>query len=125
MADSPDEIDVSLDVNRDLDDDQQAVIDAYEQNIETFLRKNENYNNSFVNSARIESLLKHGEVRDDEIGDIVARQIFVRGMLDKLSRFYTLQFTDEEDRVDEEVQDTLLDMGNYAVMLAAMLERYN
>jgi hypothetical protein len=125
MADPPDEIDVSLDVNRDLDDDQQAVIDAYEQNIETFLRKNENYNNSFVNSARIESLLKHGEVRDDEIGDIVARQIFVRGMLDKLSRFYTLQFTDEEDRVDEEVQDTLLDMGNYAVMLAAMLERYN
>jgi hypothetical protein len=125
MADSPDDIDVSLNVNRDLDGDQQAVIDAYEQNIETFLRKNENYNNSFVNSARIESLLKHGEVRDDDINDIIARQIFVRGILDKLSRFYTLQFTDEEDRVGEEVQDTLLDMGNYAVMLAAMLEQYN
>lgn len=124
MAGSSDDVDVSLSVNRELDGDQQAVIDAYEQNIETFIRKNENYNNSFVNSARIESLLRHGEVRDEEIGDIVARQIFVRGMLDKLSRFYTLQFTNETDRVDEDVQDTLLDMGNYAVMLAAMLERY-
>jgi hypothetical protein len=121
-----DEIVVSVQVDgADVDDATvAAVLAAYEETIETFLRKNDNYNNSFVNSAKIESIMQYGEVRDDRLDDVIARQIFVRGMLDKMSRFYSLQFCETDDRVGEQIDDTLLDMGNYAVMLAAMMRQY-
>lgn len=119
-------IDVTLDVEgHDTDEQQQAVLDLYEQNAATFLRKNEDYGGSFEDSAKVESILKHGEVRDDEIPEIASRQIFVRGMMDKVSRFYQLGIEGDDALVgDEAVTDTLLDLGNYAIMLASILERY-
>lgn len=120
-----DDISVSIDVDGiDLDDQQQAVIDLYEENAETFIRKNENYGGSFEDSAKLESIMRHGEVRESEIPDIVANQILVRGFYDKLSRFHQLAIQGEEDLVGEKVEDTLLDMGNYAIMLASILRRY-
>lgn len=109
----------------ELDETQQSVVDLYEENIATFIQKNHDYGSSFVNSAKIESILKHGDVVDAELGPIIARQIFVRGFLDKLSRFYQLTLSDTEQAVDDEsVIDTLLDLGNYAIMLASQLRRY-
>lgn len=100
------------------------VIETYTENILTFIQKNKNYGNSFVTGAKIESMLKNGEVVDSDIPDFASRQIFVRGFLDKLSRFYQLQFEDETDEVGEEVDDTLLDLGNYAIMLASILREH-
>lgn len=118
-------IDVTISVeNHELDEQQQRVVDTYQENVETFIRKNENYGGSFENSAKLESIMKYGEVREDELFDIIADQILVRGFYDKLSRFHQLQIQGEDDRVGEDVEDTLLDLGNYAVMLASMYRKY-
>jgi len=122
---------LSVDVvveHHDLSDRQRLVVDTYEQTIETFIRKNEDYGSSFEDSAKVESILKHGEVRDEEMPEIVSRQIFVRGLMDKISRFYQLSFVNDGDDGmvgDEDVVDTLLDMGNYAIMLGALLDNYD
>lgn len=119
---------ISVDVTVDgieLDEQQERVIDKYAQNIHTFIRKNVNYGGSFENSAKLESIMRHGEVRDEELFDIIAEQILVRGFYDKLSRFHQLQIQDGDDMVGEQIEDTLLDLGNYAVMLAAMREKYD
>lgn len=117
------EVEVTVD-GLELDEQQQRIIDIYEENIETFIKKNLNYGNSFENSAKLESIMRHGEVRDEELFDIIADQILVRGFYDKLSRFHQLQIQDGEDMVGEKVEDTLLDLGNYAIMLAAMQRKY-
>ena len=120
-----DGIDVDVSVSGiELDEQQQQVIDTYADNIATFVRKNEDYGGSFENSARIESLMRHDEVREDELFDIMCQQILVRGFYDKLSRFHQLQIQGNDGHVGEEVEDTLLDMGNYAIMLAAMYRKY-
>jgi hypothetical protein len=109
----------------EMDEQQQHIIELYEQNIETFIRKNEDYGNSFEDSAKVESVIRYGEVREDEIAQIAARQIFVRGLMDKISRFYTLMFLNDDTRVnDEDITDTLLDLANYAIMLTSILESY-
>jgi len=124
MSETPD-ISVTVSVDGiELDDQQSLVIDTYTDNIETFLRKNENYGGSFENSAKLDSILRYGEVREDELFDIISEQILVRGFYDKLSRFHQLQIQDGSDRVGEDIEDTLLDMGNYAIMLAAMRRKY-
>lgn len=117
------EVEVTVD-GIELDEQQQLVVDTYTENIHTFIRKNENYGGSFENSAKLESIMRHGEVRHDELFDIIAEQILVRGFYDKLSRFHQLQMQDGEDMVGEKVDDTLLDLGNYAIMLAAMRRKY-
>lgn len=117
------EVGVTVD-GLELDEQQQRVVDIYEENIETFIKKNLNYGNSFENSAKLESIMRHGEVRDEELFDIIADQILVRGFYDKLSRFHQLQIQGGDDLVSEQVEDTLLDLGNYAIMLAAMRRKY-
>jgi hypothetical protein len=122
---SEDAIEVTISVeNHELDEQQQRVVDTYQENVETFIRKNENYGGSFENSAKLESIMRHGEVREDELFDIIADQILVRGFYDKLSRFHQLQIQGGDDLVGEQVEDTLLDLGNYAIMLAAMQRKY-
>ena len=117
------EIDVEVHVRGvELDETQAKVVDTYAENIETFLRKNADYGSSFTDSAKVESILKHGEVREDELPELMAQQIFVRGMMDKISRFYQLAFQSDGALVDDEaLDDTLLDLGNYAIMLASQL----
>ena len=120
-----DDIAVSITVDGiELDEQQQQVVDTYQKNVETFIRKNINYGGSFENSAKLESIMRHGEVREEELFDIIAEQILVRGFYDKLSRFHQLQIQGQNDLVGEEVEDTLLDMGNYSIMLAAMYNKY-
>lgn len=123
MADQT--IDVTIDVTGvDPDTNQQRILSLVESNIETLLRKDIDYGSSYANTAKVESVLKHGEVRPDELPAIVARQVFVRGFMDKVSRFYTLAFESDEQLVgDESLYDTLLDLSNYAILLVAELQR--
>lgn len=118
------EVSVSVD-GVPVDEQQQQVIEMYTENIHTFIVKNRNYGGSFENSARLESIMRHGEVREDELFDIIAQQILVRGFYDKLSRFHQLQIQGDDDLVGEDVEDTLLDLGNYSIMLAAMRRKYD
>lgn len=121
------EIDVTIEVEGvEVDETHERVLDVYEETIETFIRKNIDYGSSFDNSAKVESILKHGEIRDDDLPQLVSRQIFVRGFLDKISRFYQLAFENDDAMVeDEDLDDTLRDLGNYAIMLASELRKYS
>ena len=76
---------------------------AYEENYETFLKKNADYGSSFE-----ESLNEFGEVAG-----------IVR-ISDKYKRLVNL--TKNENKVLESKIDTLKDMSNYCLMLAVWLE---
>ena len=76
---------------------------AYEENYQTFLKKNADYGNSFE-----ESLNEFGEVAG-----------IVR-ISDKYRRLVNL--TKNENKVLESKADTLKDMANYCLMLAVWLE---
>ena len=76
---------------------------AYDENYQTFLKKNTDYGNSFE-----ESLNEFGEVAGIvRIGD-------------KYNRLVNL--TKNENNVLESKSDTLKDMANYCLMLAVWLE---
>ena len=79
---------------------------AYDENYQTFLKKNTDYGNSFE-----ESLNEFGEVAG-----------IVR-ISDKYRRLVNL--TKNENRVLESKADTLKDMANYCLMLAVWLETYD
>ena len=76
---------------------------AYEENYQTFLKKNTDYGSSFE-----ESLNEFGEVAG-----------IVR-ISDKYNRLVNL--TKNENNVLESKSDTLKDMANYCLMLAVWLE---
>ena len=76
---------------------------AYEENYETFLKKNADYGSSFE-----ESLNEFGEVAGIvRIGDKYRRLV---------------NLTKNENKVLESKIDTLKDMSNYCLMLAVWLE---
>lgn len=83
----------------------QTVFDAYRKLNQTFIDKNADYGNSFEESLN-EFGLVAGVVR---IGD-------------KYNRLRTLSRMDTRGRVSESLSDTLLDMANYAVMMAVWLQ---
>lgn len=118
------DVSVSLPDNVEPTEVQKGVVTEYAGNVETFIRKNKDYGNSFSNGPKIESILKHGEVREEEIPKLMAKQIFVRGFLDKLSRFYNLYIEDNNATVDESVMDTLRDLANYSLMLSSQIRRH-
>ena len=122
-----DELNVSINVEGiDIDEQQQRVLDVYQENMETFIRKNQDYGGSFETAPMIESILKNGSVQNEDMPELIARQMFVRGMLDKMSRFYQLAFENDGAMVeDESVEDTLMDMSNYALMLVSLFRKYN
>ena len=79
---------------------------AYDENYQTFLKKNTDYGSSFE-----ESLNEFGEVAGIvRIGD-------------KYNRLVNL--TKNENKVLESKADTLKDMANYCLMLAVWLEGKN
>ena len=80
-----------------------SVKKAYDENYQTFLKKNTDYGSSFE-----ESLNEFGEVAG-----------IVR-ISDKYRRLVNL--TKNENRVLESKADTLKDMANYCLMLAVWLE---
>jgi len=121
-----DDFDVELILDGlDPDTDQQRVLDLYERNVETFIRKNRDYGSSFVKSGMIASIYECGEIDPDIVIEHIARQLSVR-MQDKQARLYQTLLADDHERqvADESTVDSLLDLGNYAIMLASQLIKY-
>ena len=76
---------------------------AYEENYETFLKKNTDYGSSFEESL-------------NELGIIAG----VTRIMDKFNRLKNL--VKSKAQVKESLSDTLKDMANYCLMLAVWLE---
>ena len=76
---------------------------VYDENYQTFLKKNADYGSSFEESL-------------DEFGEVAG---IVR-ISDKYNRLVNL--TKNENKVLESKSDTLKDMANYCLMLAVWLE---
>ena len=76
---------------------------AYDENYQTFLKKNTDYGSSFEESL-------------DEFGEVAG----IVCISDKYNRLVNL--TKNENKVLESKSDTLKDMANYCLMLAVWLE---
>lgn len=83
----------------------QTVFDAYRKLNQTFVDKNHDYGGSFEESL-------------NEFGPVAG----VIRIGDKYNRLRTLTRMDIGGRVSESLADTLLDMANYAVMMAVWLQ---
>lgn len=81
-----------------------TVADIFTTQFKTFITKNKNYGNSFE-----ESLNKYGLIAG------------LTRISDKFNRLETLIINNEQGTVDESLYDTLLDLSNYATMLAAYI----
>lgn len=81
-----------------LTEDEQAFKEITEQMLQTYIKKNRDYGGAF----------ERGMERDGIISALTR-------MYDKLDRLHSLKDKDPEI-VEESVQDTLLDLANYAIM---------
>jgi len=128
QVDTSMEIEVTIEVDgADLGEEEALVVDMYGELIETFIRKNRDYGDSYVRSAAIMCYYRHGKITDELLLECIAEQVFVR-MLDKQSRFHELMLEGGPSNGgavdDERIDDTLLDWANYCVMLAAQARMY-
>jgi hypothetical protein len=89
-----------------MDNNNQRVKNLYDQNFQTYLKKNEKYGDSFHRTF----------VR---IGPISA----LTRITDKYERYVQLTMNPTDDDNGESVIDTLLDMSNYAIMTVAEMTR--
>ena len=81
----------------------ESMLKAYDENYQTFLKKNTDYGSSFEESL-------------DEFGEVAG----IVHISDKYNRLVNL--TKNENNVLESKSDTLKDMANYCLMLAVWLE---
>jgi hypothetical protein len=91
-----------------MDKNNQRVKDLYDKNFQTYLKKNQDYGDSFSRTYK-------------RLGIISA----VTRITDKYERLISLATKPAEERLvlDESITDTLLDLSNYAIMTVAELER--
>lgn len=75
--------------------------------LETYIKKNHDYGDSFTESC-------------DKFGVVAA----VVRMNDKINRVNTLYNHAEIAKVNEKIEDTLLDLANYAIMTAMYLREH-
>lgn len=86
---------------------------VFEECLELYKRKNHDYSN------------KGESAFDKAYNKMGAKSLWLR-LNDKFTRFESLLFADDEAQVkDEKIEDTLLDLINYAAMGLAKLKGYN
>lgn len=88
-----------------LSEDEQIFKEITKQMLQTYIKKNRDYGGAF----------ERGMERDGMISALTR-------MYDKLDRLHSLKDKDPEI-VEESVQDTLLDLANYAIMSRIFLEK--
>jgi len=81
-----------------------------ERQLEIMIAKNSDYSSN-------EDALKN--FRSSELIWVPAEQAILVRMMDKMSRIWNL-LTKEAEVKDESIQDTLLDLSNYAILLSIM-----
>lgn len=89
----------------ELSEDEQTFKEITEQMLQTYIKKNRDYGGAF----------ERGMERDGVISAITR-------MYDKLDRLHSLKDKNPEI-VEESVQDTLLDLANYAIMTHICLQK--
>lgn len=84
----------------------QTFIDLQKKCLDVYLLKNERYGNSFDKSLEEDGLLV-SKIR----------------LNDKMLRFSQLIKNPNLDSLDESIEDTLMDMANYALMTVSYIQR--
>jgi hypothetical protein len=89
-----------------MTENNQRVKDLYDQNFQTYLKKNEKYGDSFHRTF-------------ERVGPISA----LTRITDKYERYFQMTMNPTDDDNGESIIDTLLDMANYAIMTVAEVKR--
>jgi len=125
---SEDELTVSLDVEVDVTDTNhqqcemyREIADIFERRFELFVQKNLDYDSSFLSAGKVEQALDSGGGPFDSVEEANLYKLFTR-IQDKDQRFYSLAFTDNEDRVGEAAAETAGDAAVYWFMVQWLLE---
>lgn len=116
--------------------------EIFEEQLEIFQEKNEDYGNSWEKIAPIKMIMASDEISIEKVeGDThiiidsehrktsghteeVVDNMVTR-FLDKIIRIYNLTFNTEKQNVDESLEDSAGDLGNYALMLKKFLRGDN
>jgi hypothetical protein len=108
-------------------DEQQAMYEEmatlFEERFALFVNKNLDYDSSFKTAGKVEKALDNGSGPFDSVEEVNLYKLFTR-IQDKDQRFYSLAFTDNEDRVGEKAAETAADAMVYWAMVTWLLE-YN
>jgi|AntAceMinimDraft_16_1070373.scaffolds.fasta_scaffold17641_3 hypothetical protein len=105
-------------MNNDYQKHIDGVCDLFDSRKILFIEKNKNYGCSYLKSAEIlKFILEDKELNLNTSGDHAAYQLITR-MMDKIIRFCTLRFTEQNDSVNESIIDTAADLSVYAAMLS-------
>jgi hypothetical protein len=93
----------------------------FEDRFELFVQKNLDYDSSFLSAGKVEQALDNGDGPFDSVEEANLYKLFTR-IQDKNQRFYSLAFTDNEDRVGEAAAETAGDAAVYWFMVQWLLE---
>jgi len=100
------------------------IADIFERRFELFVQKNLDYDSSFLSAGKVEQALDSGGGPFDTVEEANLYKLFTR-IQDKDQRFYSLAFTENEDRVGEAAAETAGDAAVYWFMVQWLLERDN
>lgn len=128
MSEDSTENTVTLEVTVDTTgatDEQQAMYEEmaglFEERFALFVNKNLDYDSSFLSAGKVEQALDSGGGPFDSVAEANLYKLFTR-IQDKDQRFYSLAFTDNEDRVGEAAAETAGDAAVYWFMVQWLLE---
>jgi hypothetical protein len=99
----------------------QEMADIFGSRFELFVQKNLDYDSSFLSAGKVEQALDSGGGPFDSVEEANLYKLFTR-IQDKDQRFYSLAFTDNEDRVGEAAAETAGDAAVYWFMVQWLLE---
>lgn len=109
-------------------DEQQAMYEQmaslFEQRFALFVNKNLDYDSSFLSAGKVEQALDSGGGPFDTVEEANLYKLFTR-IQDKDQRFYSLAFTDNEDRVGEAAAETAGDAMVYWAMIVWLQSHYD
>jgi hypothetical protein len=97
------------------------MADIFGDRFALFVEKNIDYDSSFLSAGKVEQALDSGGGPFDSEREANLYKLFTR-IQDKDQRFYSLAFTDNEDRVGETAAETAGDAGVYWFMVQWLIE---
>jgi len=103
----------------------ERVEQIFDERKELFKKKNKNYGSSYIKTGEIIDLVLEGNppILKNTVDIIVIGMI--HRILDKIVRYITLRFTEQEDEVAENIAETMGDVGVYSFMLQELEEEKN
>jgi hypothetical protein len=121
----PKEVGLHIDVTVEGASDEQIqmyeeMARLFEDRFALFVRKNLDYDSSFLSAGKVEQALDNGDGPFDSEREANLYKLFTR-IQDKDQRFYSLAFTNNEDRVGEDAAETAGDAAVYWFMVNWLL----